>query len=45
MPESAGQRVDRALLIGSDNYQYISPQLSGCVGDVQKVSDLLARRG
>jgi hypothetical protein len=44
MADRPGQRVDRALLIGVDNYQFISPQLSGCVGDVEKVADLLARK-
>jgi hypothetical protein len=44
MPDSPAQRVDRALLIGIDSYQYISPELSGCVGDVNRVADLLERK-
>jgi hypothetical protein len=38
------QRVDRALLIGVDRYQYISPNLSGCVGDVEGLARLLAAK-
>ncbi len=41
MPERPAQRVDRALLIGVDRYQYIRPNLGGCVGDVNRLRDLL----
>lgn len=35
------QRVDRALLIGIDKYQYIAPDLDGCVGDVRAMRAFL----
>ena len=35
------QRVDRALLIGIDRYDYLHPNLNGCVGDVQKITEFL----
>src|SRR4051812_7323320 len=38
------QRVDRALLIGIDRYQFIGPDLGGCVGDVEAVRNLLMAR-
>ena len=41
MPDKPAQRVDRALLIGVDRYKYIRPNLGGCVGDVERVRDLL----
>lgn len=44
MSAKPAQRVDRALLIGIDKYLYIGPDLSGCVGDVDKVSQLLTGR-
>ena len=38
------QRVDRALLIGVDCYEYIRPNLGGCVGDVNQLHDLLVAK-
>lgn len=38
------QRVNRALLIGVDRYQYIHPPLSGCVGDVEQLAQVLRER-
>jgi len=35
------QHIDRALLIGVDNYQYIWPLLNGCVGDVNGLEQAL----
>jgi hypothetical protein len=41
MAPRPAQRVDHALLIGVDLYQYIWPPLSGCVGDVEALAKLL----
>jgi hypothetical protein len=44
MTPSPTQRVDRALLIGVDHYQYIAPPLNGCVGDVDQLEQFLIDR-
>ncbi|HEX8200716.1 MAG TPA: caspase family protein, partial [Isosphaeraceae bacterium] len=41
MDTESPQRVDHALLIGIDRYQYIGPDLNGCVGDVEDMRDVL----
>ena len=44
MPGISQQRVDRALLIGIDLYDYIEPNLGGCVGDVERIGKFLVSR-
>jgi hypothetical protein len=44
MTQPNAQRVDRALLVGVDRYEYIAPQLHGCVSDVDALEQLLTER-
>ena len=41
MSEQNLQRVDRALLIGIDRYDHLTPNLSGCVRDVDDIARFL----
>jgi hypothetical protein len=44
MSTKPGKRVDSALLIGIDRYEFISPNLDSCVNDVERVASFLTGR-